>query len=135
MLAKRSSADTEVMRLFALIHDCKRQDDFADSGHGVRAAEFAATIRHLLPALDQANFERLQLACALHSDGQTHPDPTIGTCWDADRLDLTRVGAVPDARLMSTDLGRHLAERQSRFAPKYRVRDPTPNWIHSYGGL
>jgi hypothetical protein len=33
-------------------------------------------------------------------------NPTIGCCWDADRLDLSRVGIEPDTELMSTDAGR-----------------------------
>jgi uncharacterized protein len=39
-------------------------------------------------------------------------DPTIGTCWDADRLDLARegVGIQPRARYMSTEFAREIAD-------------------------
>ena len=39
----------------------------------------------------------------LFPDGRVSDDPTIGTCWDADRLDLRRVAIVPKTGLMSTN--------------------------------
>jgi hypothetical protein len=33
-------------------------------------------------------------------------DPTIGACWDADRLNLWRVGVAPARRLLSTAAAR-----------------------------
>lgn len=43
--------------------------------------------------------------------GLTTTNPTIGCCWDADRLDLGRVGIEPDPELMSTDAGRKRAPK------------------------
>ena len=34
---------------------------------------------------------------------------TIGTCWDADRLDLGRVGVIPSVDFMSTQDGKEAA--------------------------
>ena len=34
---------------------------------------------------------------------------TIGTCWDADRLDLGRVGVIPSVDFMSTHAGKKAA--------------------------
>ena len=53
-------------------------------------------------------------ALKLHNDGQVSEDPTIGTCWDADRMDLPRVGIVPDPKLMSTDYGSDWANQRRR---------------------
>jgi hypothetical protein len=50
-------------------------------------------------------------ACCNHTDGTLSADSTIATCWDADRLDLGRVGIVPDPAFMSTMTGRELACR------------------------
>jgi uncharacterized protein len=36
----------------------------------------------------------------------TDPDVTVRTCWDADRLDLGRVGVTPDPILLCTDVAR-----------------------------
>ncbi len=41
-------------------------------------------------------------ACDGHTDGKTSDDPTIGACWDADRLDLCRLGDRIDVRALST---------------------------------
>jgi len=51
----------------------------------------------------------LDYAIRHHVDGDVSDDPTIGTCWDADRLDLGRVGIVPDERYMSTARGKELS--------------------------
>jgi hypothetical protein len=48
----------------------------------------------------------LAVALAEHSDGTRTDDPTIGVCWDADRLNLWRLGRKPLPRLLSTDAGR-----------------------------
>jgi uncharacterized protein len=50
--------------------------------------------------------ELLALACTLHSDGHTDGDITVQTCWDADRLDLGRVGIRPSARYLCTEAAR-----------------------------
>ncbi len=53
--------------------------------------------------------ERLRLlcrACSGHANGHTSADPTVGVCWDADRLNLWRVGVAPSRRLLSTAAAR-----------------------------
>jgi hypothetical protein len=52
----------------------------------------------------------LETACVWHTEEKHHTDPTIGTCWDADRLDLGRVGMIPNARFMSTAFGKEIAD-------------------------
>jgi uncharacterized protein len=52
--------------------------------------------------LDDDGFELLCEALALHSNGFTEADITVRTCWDADRLDLGRVGIYPDAKFLCT---------------------------------
>jgi uncharacterized protein len=109
LLATRTGADVAVVRLFALFHDCRREDDGWDQGHGTRAAAYAASIRGSAYELEDVRFEILRYACEWHTDGGKHDDPTIGTCWDADRLDLGRVGVIPEPGFMSTQFGREIA--------------------------
>ena len=72
-------------------------------GHGPRAAEFAGQLRAAgVIALDDSDFELLAFACARHSDGLTRADITVQVCWDADRLDLGRVGVKPHPRYLCT---------------------------------
>lgn len=109
LLATRTGADTTVVRLFAVFHDSRRENDGYDESHGARGAAFATTLRGNLFTLPDDAFTLLHYACTWHTEGQHHPDPTIGTCWDADRLDLGRVGIIPDPEFMSTPFAREIA--------------------------
>ena len=81
--------------------------------HGARGAAYAASLRGVLFDLSDSHFELLHFACTWHTHGQLSDDPTIGTCWDADRLDLGRVGTRPEAGYMSTEFGREIAAHGS----------------------
>jgi uncharacterized protein len=105
-LARETGADETVVRLFALLHDSCRNDDGADLQHGPRAADMLAEIAGDLFTLDPDRLEILEYAIKHHTGGQISDDPTIGTCWDADRLDIGRVEIIPNARYMSTAAGR-----------------------------
>lgn len=96
-------ADLMVVCLFALLHDCRRVTDARDHLHGSRAAEAAAGIRGKLLFLDDRQFDLLAEACRYHTDGHITKDPTIGCCWDADRLDLVRVKVRPKIHFLSTE--------------------------------
>ncbi len=107
-IAERSGAIVEVVRLFALFHDSRRENDDRDEGHGRRGADFAARLCGVMFELPGAHFDLLRYACTRHTDGLTSDDPTIGACWDADRLDLGRVGIRPSEAFMSTSVGREI---------------------------
>jgi len=108
-LARHSDADIAVVSHFAFFHDCMRQNEHTDPEHGPRAAQFLASIRDRLP-LDDVQFQLLRRACSGHTFGTSTDCPTLGTCWDADRLDLGRVGITPDARYLFTDAGKAVAD-------------------------
>lgn len=105
-LAERTGADRNVVTLFALFHDSRRIDDGDDYGHGGRGAELAAELRGVVYDLPDPQFEWLYRACQLHTGGRTDDSETVLTCWDADRLDLGRVGIMPDPRYLGTDAAR-----------------------------
>ena len=114
LLATRTNADEIVVRLFAVFHDARRLNDMHDPDHGARGAEYAAKLREqAMFSVPDATFALLKEACDGHTDGFHHDDPTIGTCWDADRLDLGRCGFVPDAHFMSTEFAREIARAGS----------------------
>ena len=56
--------------------------------------------------LPDREFQLLHRACAGHTHEHTHPDVTIQTCWDADRLDLGRVGIMPEPDFLCTEFAR-----------------------------
>jgi hypothetical protein len=102
-------ADPVVCRLFAMIHDCKRQNENDDPEHGERAAALVRSWRKdKLFFLNDEQIETLASACERHEKGEISADPTIGCCWDADRLDLIRVQTVPDLKLLSTQAAKEL---------------------------
>jgi hypothetical protein len=57
-------------------------------------------------------------------------DPTVGACWDADRLDLPRVGVTVDPRLLSTAAARNLRHIAAVFA---RGAIPNTSWLRAHG--
>jgi uncharacterized protein len=105
-LAGESGANLDVVRLFAVLHDSKRVCEYSDPAHGPRAAAFATRLRGRLFEMPDREFRLLLRACAGHTHERTHPDATIRTCWDADRLDLGRVGITPDPYWLGTDAAR-----------------------------
>jgi uncharacterized protein len=107
-ISEATGADREVVTLFALFHDSRRVKEDRDDGHGLRGAEFARSLRGKLVHLDDARFELLFEACRLHTDGHTVGDPTLLACWDADRLDLGRVGIIPRPERLCTDAARQM---------------------------
>ena len=108
-LCKESGGDLEVVRLFAILHDSCRLDDGADLLHGPRAADMLGEIADEFFTLEPDRLELLEYAIRHHTGGRASDDPTIGTCWDADRLDIGRVGIIPHQRYMSTKPGRRRA--------------------------
>lgn len=51
-------------------------------------------------------FNLLYRACAGHTHERTHPDITVQTCWDSDRLDLGRVGIMPHPSRLCTEVAK-----------------------------
>ncbi len=107
LAARTEGADAIVVELFALLHDSRRINDDHDPQHGPRAATLARTLAaEAVLALDAARLDLLAEACARHTDGGTTSDPTIGCCWDADRLELSRLHIRPDTHFLSTRAAR-----------------------------
>ena len=106
MLLATEDVNIKVVRLFAYLHDHKRLRDGWDLEHGKRAAENLDNIRHsLLVELTDNEFEMLKRACLEHSITERTGIPTIDACFDADRMDLPRVGYMPDPKRMASALG------------------------------
>lgn len=106
-IREETGADLRVLELFALFHDSLRQNDQIDPDHGERGARYAHKLRQDgMFELEDAAFDLLRIACTEHTDGGTGGDPTVITCWDADRLDLWRCGIIPRPERMCTQTAR-----------------------------
>ena len=109
MLAKETGADETIVELFSMFHDSRRENENIDDGHGARGAELAKSMKGIYFDLPDHSFEILLEACRDHTNGKSTSNITIATCWDADRLDLPRVGIIPEPGRMGTAPGRRLA--------------------------
>lgn len=130
-IAEVTGADSEITGLFAVFHDSRRVNENRDPGHGLRGGELARSLRGSLVHLDDQRFETLFEACRLHTDGLTAGDATIKACWDADRLDLGRVGVTPRAEKLCTDAARGLIT----WADERAVSDYEPSGLLTSWGV
>jgi uncharacterized protein len=117
-LAQDLDVNPAILAWFAYLHDSQRENEDEDPGQGARAADFTLRLRAqgLIRQLGQTEFEMLCHAIRFHTDGGTETEPAILACWDADRLDLGRVGIVPDPERLYTAPGKAWAERMQADA-------------------
>ncbi len=104
--AAETGANVDVVSLFAVLHDSRRVNEVTDPQHGPRAAKFAAELRGSAFDLDDHDFRLLYRACEGHTHERDHPNVTIQTCWDSDRLDLGRVGIMPHPSRLCTEVAK-----------------------------
>ena len=131
-LAPSAGADANVIELFAVFHDSRRQNDAVDHGHGRRGAELARQLRGQYFEIDDTGFGLLEYACQEHTSGKTLADPTVQVCWDADRLDLLRVGIRPWAKFLCTEAAKDPATLA--WANERAERRLVPELVHSEWG-
>jgi len=79
-IASSNGALVEVVRLFAVFHDSRRESDGQDFEHGKRGAAYAASLRGILFDVSDEHFDLLHYACCWHTHGNLSEDPTIGAC-------------------------------------------------------
>ena len=103
LLANAENANLKVIELFCLLHDTQRLNEDEDPLHGRRAANYAQTLRGVWFDVSGDEMDLLTEALTYHSDGYTVGDITVKVCWDADRLDLGRVGIRPAPERLCTD--------------------------------
>lgn len=122
-LAELTGANIDVVAIFAVLHDCRRTTEGTNYYHGKNAADYAYTLRSTVLSLENTDFRLLYDACAGHAEGKIEADITIQTCWDADRLDLPRVGLTINPELLCTDAARDpdmIAWATQRACDKFR---------------
>jgi len=107
-LARENGADLRVIELFALLHDSCRLNDSHDPDHGPRAAKFARSLNGGFFTLENPAVNLLKIAIRDHTAGYVHTDPTISVCWDADRLELPRVGIPTHPDYLGTDAAKRI---------------------------
>jgi len=119
-MARANRARADVVELFAFLHDSRRFHDGLDRGHGARGADFTLQLNNELLWLDRPGLEMLTYAVRHHSDGLVEADVTVQTCWDADRLDLGRVGIRPRPDRLCTEVARDPVLREIAYRRSVR---------------
>lgn len=107
-LCEQTGADSTVLTLFSLFHDSCRLTDYSDPLHGARGAALAQSLRGVLFEATDVQMNLLTQACNDHSTGLTFADITVQVCWDADRLDLVRVGTRPLPQYLCTEAAKQM---------------------------
>lgn len=107
-LASLTGADPVVLELFSVFHDSRRINDGGDPHHGPRGAALARKLCGEYFDATEQQLEQLCRACNGHTHGKpsAQEDITVLTCWDSDRLDLSRVGITPDPKFLCTPSAR-----------------------------
>lgn len=132
-LCPETGGDPVVVSLFAILHDSQRQNEVTDPEHGPRAAEFCRVLGHKFLGIDRAQLELLCVACHGHTHQRTHPDRTVQTCWDADRLDLGRVGVMPHPDRLCTEFAKR--EETILWADGRASFRVVPDWVEEKWGI
>jgi uncharacterized protein len=118
-LSKATKANVDIVRLFAVLHDSRRVNEYIDPEHGLRAAKFAEKLyEEGRIDISSSQLKQLLFACRYHSDSSKEINNiTIQTCWDSDRLDIWRVGKTPSSLYMKTNF----AKKQEAIDYSYKV--------------
>jgi len=118
-IASAVNEDIEAAVVAGFLHDCARQDDNGGREHAYESALMArGIIQEHYPHLE---VERLYACIALHADGKVTEDMLIGSVWDADRLDLARIGIEVREEFLSTLIAKRIVaiRRYSPFSAFY----------------
>lgn len=134
LLASKTGANLKIVELFCLLHDTHRHDEWSDPEHGPRAADFVEKLfsqpeNPFNVKLSENELGILLSALRYHTGGMPcrSNGVTIGTCWDADRLDIDRVGLYPKSKYLSTKYARsqeviEAAVLRSHINPEFGLR-------------
>lgn len=112
-IAEKESFSHKVIKCFALIHDSQRLNDDEDPLHGPRAAEYAKGINDSYLFMTDFELEQLVYACTYHTNEKYRDDEIVHACWDADRLDLDRIGITPNPAYLKTNTAIDIAKNET----------------------
>jgi uncharacterized protein len=121
-IAKNTNANTNVIIAFAFFHDVKRYNDSFDPEHGSRGAELLIQYKDKVK-LTNDEITKTIIACSGHTDVLFHDDKDINACWDADRLDLYRVGIIPNPEYLNNNEAIKMIQHASDKAEVYHIPD------------
>ncbi|MEA5082074.1 MAG: HD domain-containing protein [Dysgonamonadaceae bacterium] len=121
LLGNHYKFERSSIELFAYYHDILRLNDGDDPQHGKRGAElFKNGIAPKYYNMQNDIVDKVCFACENHTTLLRSGDSLIDICFDADRLDLMRVGVKPDPKKMATHIGAHYAENYECYMADFQ---------------
>jgi len=107
LLAEKEKTRKDVVTLFSLFHDSARENEGYDIEHGIRGIHVLDKFKGVYFDIDDKGYYEVKEAIVGHSNGYTtHQSIHVKVCWDADRLDLARVGIEPLPQHLCTSTAR-----------------------------
>jgi uncharacterized protein len=127
------------LKLKPLVHQIL--EDYTLPWHGTHGVGHWARVLEnglRLAKATGAAVEVVQLFAVFHDSrrvnyGQTEGDVTVQTCWDADRLDLGRVGMMPEPKRLCTAAAK--AAEMLRWADGRATFEFCPDWVRTGWGI
>lgn len=106
-LAAMYGVNPRIPELFGAFHDCRRITENYDINHGARGAQ-ALVDRRNRYGLTSKEFSTVVMACAFHATARPEGDWPLEAriCFDANRLDLLRVGITPHPLYLFTEFAK-----------------------------
>ncbi len=110
-LAKFYDVNPKILFYFSFLHDVARESENSDLGHGERAVNLISNNGGAIwLGLTSIEYDELCHTMIQHSHKDAAGTITQQVCWDSDRLDLWRVGIMPDPSYLYTARAKALHE-------------------------
>jgi len=126
-IAKNNNANKNIIIAFGIFHDIKRENDDEDPEHGYRGGLLIEKYKNKIN-LNENELKKTIEACSGHTNILHHSDLDISTCWDADRLDLYRVGVYPNAEYLNNEFSKK--ENVIRERSILALDEEIPMWAY-----
>lgn len=130
-LAEYYNVNPRIPELFGAFHDCRRTTEDYETNHG-RCGADALILHAPRNRLTPCELECAITACRIHTQTLFNFKLPIEVqiCLDADRLDLLRIGVVPDPQYLFTAFAKLGATR--RWANERAKQHTPPDWLKLY---
>jgi uncharacterized protein len=122
VLIPQTKANATVVELFCYLHDCCRIHHGQEPGHGLAASKFIEEHKGEFSFLSEKEYQLLLKACGEHTFLQHSDEPTIATCWDANRLDIGRIGICPKEQFLITPAAKDLKLINAAYQNSIRAK-------------
>ncbi len=123
---RNKNINKNIIIAFAFFHDIKRTVEDKEPEHGYNGGRYLLKYKYKIN-LTKEELNTCYEACVDHTNVKNHTDINIGACWDADRLDLYRVGVMPDLDYLNLEESKNKELIKETTARSWQKR---PYWVY-----